>query len=199
MIHSEYENVLQALVRPLRQQMREVGMTQGQLADQIGYDRSTVCRALSGRVLPSRQVIERIVQALDVDADRTRHRWAHADAIRRRTRRVQATGGPPRDLQSYSDLLRALRDLMRRSGLSQREIAQRSGRLPRATLGAMLRGERSCRRDVVILIVQSCGMTGDHLLAWESIWSRFGAPHQAERHRRRRMGMDQRRYAEYGL
>lgn len=198
MIDREYESVLRAMVRPLRQRMREQGLTQGQVACRIGYDRSTVSRALSGRMLPSREVITRIVRVLDTDAEHTRRRWAHADAIRRRTRQVQAAGGPPSDLRSYTDLLKALRDLLEQHGISQREIARRSRDLPRATLGAMLRGERSIQRRNLISLVQICGVTGEPLHAWEDAWYRYGAPDQAERHRRRRAGWDRRRHAEYG-
>jgi transcriptional regulator with XRE-family HTH domain len=161
-------------------------------------DRSRVSRALSGREVPPRDLIERIAAALGDDIGETRRRWDHADIVRRQARACRAGGGPPDGLDRYTDLLQALRDLLRGRGISQRQLVQRdqSGRLRRSTVGAVLRGERTAQRTVVIAIVRACGVSDTAAAAWATAWWRLGRPHQQEQHRRRREGYERRAYAE---
>lgn len=88
-------------------------------------------------------------------------------------------GRPPGDLARYTDLLDALRDLLRRCRMSQREVVRRdrTGVLRRSTLGAVLRGERPARRDVVIAIVRACGLGESAVAGWHTAWSRLGQPY----------------------
>jgi transcriptional regulator with XRE-family HTH domain len=195
---------VQTLVTPLRDRMEASGLSQAQLARTLCWDRSRVSRALSGRETPSRQLIEGIAEMLGADVDETRQQWLEADRIRRRARTDRVTrteraaiGGPPDDLVSYADLLRALGDLVRGSGLSQRQVVLRdhSCTLRRSTVGAVLRGQRSASRDVVIAIVRACGVDDDSCVAaWEAAWQRFGRPHRDEQHHRQVTGYRQRQY-----
>ena len=185
---AECAPVLRALVRPLHDQMEEQGLSQARLGIQLGCDRSRVSRALSGREVPPLHLVEQIAEALGADVDQARRRWIHADAIRRKTRACEAGGGPPDGLYTYTDLLRALRDLMRGRGVTQRELTRRDHRLRRSTVGAVLRGERAARPGMVIAIVRACGVNDAPEQAWATAWWRLGQPHQEERRRRRWQG-----------
>jgi hypothetical protein len=152
---------------------------------------------MSGREVPSLHLIDRVAELLGADADETRSRWQVVDRIRRRARAERTGGGPSDDLGSYADLLRALGDLIRDRGLSQRDLVQRdqSYTLRRSTVGAVLRGQRSASRDVVIAIVRACGV-GDPAcrMAWDDAWQRLGRPHRQEQHERQVTGYRQCRY-----
>ncbi len=100
------------------------------------------------------------------------------------------SASPPPGVVAYADLLRALRDLLRARGISQRELARRDHRLNRSTVGAVLRGERSARLDMVIAIVRACGASAEAEDVWASTWWDTGRPHQIEQHRRRRDGYE---------
>lgn len=186
------------LAAPLRAQLAARGMTQAHLASRLWCDRSRVSRALSGREMPSRDLVERISEHLGADVDATRRRWQEVDRIRRQIRGERAEGGwPPEDLGSYADLLRALAGLVRERGLSQRELIRRdrSCTLRRSTVGAVLRGQRSASRDVVSAMVRACGVDDPECLAaWDEAWQRLGRPHRQEQHDRQVAGYRQRRY-----
>lgn len=186
---------LWSLVKPMRVQMREQGLSQAQLAIRLDRDRSRVSRALSGRELPPRHLIMQIAQTLGTDTDTAERRWAR-NAARQRNARTRAAaaspagGGPPPGIRTYADLLRALRDLLRARGISQRELTRRDQRLSRSTVGAVLRAERSARLDMVIAMVRACGASAEAEQAWAYAWRATGHPHQIEQHRRRREGYE---------
>ncbi|WP_405149101.1 helix-turn-helix transcriptional regulator [Sphaerisporangium sp. NBC_01403] len=193
---AEYEPVLRAMVTPLRERLKASGMSHARLGILIRYERSRVSRALSGREVPPRHRIEQIAQVLGADVDLAMRRWKAADALRRKGRVSKAGGGPPNGIASYTDFLSALRDLLSQHGISQRKLAHDSnGRLRRSTVGAVLRGERSARPEMVAAIVQACGEGEAAMAAWDALWWRYGRPHQEEQHRRRREGYDMRTYA----
>jgi transcriptional regulator with XRE-family HTH domain len=183
----ECAQALADLVGPLRARMREQGLSQAQIAIRLGRDRSRVSRALSAGEVPPRQLIDDIARLVGADPTETSGRWARADALRHKARALAAGGGPPAGLTSYPDLLGALRELLRARGISQRDLAQRAG-LPRSTIGAALRGERSAQHHVVVAIVRACGVTTDAEHAWSATWWRLGSPHQQERRRNRYEG-----------
>lgn len=49
--------------------------------------------------------------------------------------------------------------------------------LKRSTVGAVLRGERPARRDVVIAIVHACGLGNIVVAEWDAAWRRLGQPY----------------------
>jgi transcriptional regulator with XRE-family HTH domain len=135
---------LETLAVPLRDQLAARGLSQTRLAMELWCDRSRVSRALSGREVPSRQLIEGIAELLGADVDETRRRWHEADRIRRRARtsgrRASDDLQPRRSPCALGDLIRvvgcpaaagragqAARCGGRRSGLS----CAGSGRRPR--------------------------------------------------------------------
>ena len=103
----------------------------------------------------------------------------------RRQAAHNGSGPTPGDLAHYSDLLHALRDLLRRRcRLSQREVVRRdhTGVLKRSTVGAVLRGERPARRDVVIAIVHARGLGNSVVAEWDAAWRLLGQPYLEARH-----------------
>jgi transcriptional regulator with XRE-family HTH domain len=190
--------VLRALVRPLRRRMEELELSQGQVALKARCDRSRVSRVLSGRELPPLQLTLRVAAVLGVDTNKVRRRWARADSIRRREEMCRKGGGPPQDMLTYQDLLTALRNLLAGYGISQRELVRRdcTGTLTRSTVGAVLRGERSARREVVAAMVAACGVSQAAASAWQEAWHRIGLPHQRRVHQRRCEGYEIRQAAE---
>lgn len=185
---------LWSLVKPMRVAMRDQGLSQAQLAIRLGCDSSRVSRALSARELPPRHLILQIAETLGADADAAERRWARNRArirnARARSAAAAAGGGPLTWPDAYDGFLRDLRDLLRENGIPQRELTRRDHRLKRSTVGAVLRGDRSARLDVVIAIARACGVSQDAEQAWTAAWWRDGHPHQADQHRRRREGYE---------
>jgi transcriptional regulator with XRE-family HTH domain len=187
-------SALHELRTPLHEQMAAKRVSQSQLARQVLCDRSRISRALSGREVPSRELVERIAGQLGVGVGETRRRWQEVDRIRRRAR---GEGGPPEDLCSYADLIGALSHLIQGRDLSHRELIRRdrSHTLRRSTVGAVLRGQRSASRDVVSAIVRACGVDDPVCqAAWDDAWQRLGRSHRQEQHDRQVSGYRQRRY-----
>lgn len=172
---SRWAPVVQSMVETLRTRLQERGLTQGQVALRINCHPSTVSRALSGGSIPPRDMTRRIADLLEVDVSAL---MAEADMIRRHGRTSRADGFPPDGLASYTDLLAALRDLLAARDLSHRELVQRdrSEVLRRSTVGAVLRGERSGRQDIVLAIVRACGVSTAATEAWDAAWREVGQP-----------------------
>lgn len=183
-----YDPELWALVAPLRAAMTAQGITYGQLGYRLGRDRSRASRALSGRVLPTRDRVVQLARILGVDETAVRHQWDRAalrmcDPCARRDARV-AGGAPPSRLASHEDVMRALRDLLKDRGISQRELERLDSELCRSTVGAMLRGARGASLYQVAAIVRACGVSGPAASAWEAAWRQYCLPDLAERQRR---------------
>lgn len=115
------ERILRAMARPLLRRMAAYDWTQealgerlrkrqAQIGGRLGCDRSRVSRALGGKEIPSRRLIEQIALILDAHAverglqfgpltEPTMRRWQEADNARRAAARRAAgrrAPGPPR-------------------------------------------------------------------------------------------------------
>jgi transcriptional regulator with XRE-family HTH domain len=182
----------------MRQRMAEDGCSHAQLALRIPWDRSSVTRALSGARVPTLKLAVAIATALKMDIDAVERAWMGADAARRRAQMFVAEGGPPGDLRDYADLRRALRDLLARCGMSQRELVVRdqTGMLTRSTVGAVLRGDRSAGSWVLDAIVRGCGVSETAAAAWRQAWARFGEPFRVGRLESRLDGFKRKRFAD---
>lgn len=183
----DYAPALRALVHPLRQRMIELGWSQAQVAIRLGCDRSRVSRALSGREVPPLDRVEQLAGVLGADVAEARGRWREVVALRRRATAGGAPGAPPYDLRSYAEFIAALRELLRRRAMSQREAVRRdrSRILAPSTVSAVLRGERSARRDVTQALVRACGVSEEAAAAWDLAWCRLALPHRDQLHQRR--------------
>lgn len=197
----DYAPVLRALVRPLRQRMTNLGLSHAQVAIRLGCDRSRISRALSGREIPPLERVERLAEVLGVDVVKSRRRWRHAVELQRKTGRGQCEGAPSGDLRSYGEFLAAMGELLLSRDMSQREAIRRdtSGVLTPSTLSAVLRGERSARRDVTQALVRACGVSEEAAAAWDLTWHRFALPHRAQLHARRAAGLQYRRAMDHPL
>jgi lambda repressor-like predicted transcriptional regulator len=179
---------LWSLVKPMRVEMRERGLSVAKLARDLGYDRSWVSRALSARQLPPQHLIMQIAETLGTDVAAAERRWRRTNARQHNARARIAGGGPPPGLHTYQDLRQALHELLKVRGISQRELTRRDPQLRRSTVGAVLRGERSTGQGMVIAIVRACDVSEQAEQAWADAWRRLGLPHRLEQRRRRTDG-----------
>jgi Helix-turn-helix domain len=181
------DDALRALITWVHTRLDEQELSYTQLAREIRYDRSWISRALSGRRMPPWPLIEQIATRCDACGETARELWAAADTTRRRHLTRETEGHPPPDLDGYPEFCRALRDLVDRRGISQRELVRRdeTGLLRRSTVGAVLSMQRSARREVTIAIVRACGVRDAAIEHWAAAWDHLGRPN--------RQAMDQRR------
>jgi transcriptional regulator with XRE-family HTH domain len=173
-------------VTPLRARVKAEGLTHARLAAAIRYHRSSVSRALSGRDLPTLDIVRRIAQVVGEDVEMTTARWIRARRLKEtalRTEHARRDSGAPPKVDSYDSMITALRQLVQQRRLSLRALvaADSSGRLRYSTVGAALRGTRSMRLDTMMAIVRACGVSSDAAAEWQTIWLRLGAPHRAAR------------------
>lgn len=176
-----------ALITWLRDMLDEHGRSYASLADEIRYDQSWVSRALSGRVMPPQPLILLVAEKCGASADTAKRLWAAADANRRQRPAREADGHPPVDLADYPAFVVALRDLLDRRGISQRELVRRdqSGLLRRSTVGTHLRLERPLSRDVTLAMVRACGAAKAAVAKWTDMWDQLGWPNLANSVRQR--------------
>lgn len=181
------DDALRALLAWVRTRLDDQELSYAQLAREIPCDRSRISRALSGQRIPPWPLIERIATRCGACGETARELWAAADAIRPNYLR-ETEGHPPPDLDNYPELVSALRDLMDRRGISQRELVRRdkTGWLRRSTVGAVLRMERSAGPDVTIAIVRACGVSDAAVDHWAAAWDQLGRPNRQAMDRQRR-------------
>ncbi|MFD3972179.1 helix-turn-helix domain-containing protein [Streptomyces cyaneofuscatus] len=183
----DWRPVNDALIELLECRRLERRLTYGQLAVLIKRDSSTVSRALSGRKIPSRAVVQLMARSLHMDEATVMAIRDEAAAIKRESQALRAAGGPPDGMKTHGDFLNALGELIRGANLSQREIGLKSyGELKRSTIGAALRGERSASLSLVMSIVQICEVRHpDAVSAWEKAWYDLAYPDRERRRQRR--------------
>jgi len=179
------DDALRALIEWMRTRLDEQGLVYAQLAKEIGYDRSSISRALSGQRMPSWPMIEGIATRCGSSGEMAQELWEAARASQRRHLTRETEGYPPPDIDGYPGFCGALRDLLDRRGISHRELCRRDKTLRRSTVGAVLRMERSAQRDVTIAIVRACGVSDAALKEWAAAWNRLAAQTWQEMERRR--------------
>ena len=210
----EGQQIVQAMVRDLRDRSREVGWMDNALARRLQRDRSRISHALapSGEELPPRRLIQSIASVLDARAEEkglslrpltglTMRRWDRAEQIRssaeereRQERRRRATakrieGAPPASMETYQDLLDALNALVTARFGSQRAMC-RAWRLGRPAVSAALGDRRSLSADLMNKILRACGVRGTDQQAWQDAWRRLAEPRQQAALERQRAGYD---------
>jgi hypothetical protein len=206
------QRIVQLMTRDLRDRMGVYHWTHSALADRLGWERSRISHALArgGEELPPKRLIQSIANALDAQAtvqgrplppltERTMRLWQQAHQIssiaqkrerleRRRTTANLIEGAPPA-METYRDLLHALNDLVVARFGSQRAMC-RAWRLKRQTVNAALSDRRSLRLDLMVSILQVCGVRGGDLEAWQAAWRRLAEPRQQAALERQRAGYD---------
>ncbi|MFI0777322.1 helix-turn-helix domain-containing protein [Streptomyces sp. NPDC021212] len=161
---------LAAQLRDLR--ARRGNPTYESLGRMAGMSQATISRMLSGRVLPSWDVVALFIRALDREADVGPWRRQYSAALaereeKREEARLRLELSSPQEssqlLAAATDLSgfqRALRELIRESGLSLREAAVQAG-VARSTVSDALNGTRVPSRDVVAALARACGHPSD--------------------------------------
>lgn len=182
------DDALRALITWVDTHLYKQELSDTQLARKIPYDRSQVTRALSGKCMPPWPMIEWITTKCDASGETARKLWVAADTARRMHLARDAEGYPPPGLDDYPAFCRALRELVEKRKISQRELVRQdeTGLLRRSTVGAVLRMQRSARRDITIAIVRACGVSDAAVDSWAAAWDRLARPYREAMERRRR-------------
>jgi hypothetical protein len=169
---------LGSLVRWVHDRLDETGTTYEQIASDMAYSRSWVSRALCGRRLPPWQLIETVAVRCKAPSDEARKLYEAAEAAQRRRQDRRVVTSPPSDIDSWKSMYDALGALIARTVGSHRKLVLRdaSGQLTRATIGAILRYERSLSYDVLIQVLTVCGVNDKEREAWMDAWERYGKP-----------------------
>lgn len=180
---ASWEPIVRALVGRLDGHRRRRGLTYQQLARRIDRHPSTVSRLFAVKHFPARETVRRVAHVVGADTTAAMRLWEKAAAARQASRQCRAEGGPPDGLSTAADFRHALQALLASRGLTHRELARRdtTGLLKRSTVGAVLRGERGAREDVVMAIVDACGASSEARDAWQDAWRDLARPDRVAR------------------
>jgi hypothetical protein len=167
---------LGTLVRWVHARLDENGVTYDEIAHDLTYSRSWVSRGSCGRRLPPWELVEAVASRCGASRTDARKLWEAADASQRRRRVRVAAGTPPEGITSWQGMYDALGDLIAGRAGSQRALVRRdkSGQLRRATVGAIVRHDRSLSYDVLIQILAACEVTSSEKEKWLDTWQRWG-------------------------
>ncbi|MFD9575921.1 helix-turn-helix domain-containing protein [Streptomyces sp. NPDC059982] len=185
---------MEALALWLRAQRQRAGLTYAAMAEHIHYDftASMLSRAASGKTVPTRQAVEAFARACDADQAEARRLWKAARAAEHTRRRragefedladkVVQVYSHPKVIETVGELRRAMVHLRARDGQpSLAELQRRAGqgpdgrdRLPKSSLGAVLRGDAVPTRGHVVAFAQALGMSRRKVAQWGSAWDRI--------------------------
>lgn len=161
------------------------GLSFGELAALTFISKSSLHRATQGFEMPSRQVFEAFVRGCGSDLKTADEEWRKAESVNSLFGFTTVSIHPD-DVTTHNELRRALGRLMKRKGLTLRQIEkmaeQRSVKLRRSTLGDALSGRQNFSRSSTSKLARTCGETESSVQAWDEAWDR------AERDRRSRNG-----------
>ncbi|MGW7317392.1 helix-turn-helix domain-containing protein [Streptomyces sp. NPDC054865] len=187
---------LEALALWLRAQRRRAALTYAAMSQRINYDftASMLSRAASGKTVPTWQVVEAFARACDVDSTEGRRLWKAARAAKEHTRRRRAAefedladkvyqaNAHPKVVETVGELRRAMVHLRARDGQpSLAELQRRAGRvsdggkhrLPKSSIGAVLRGDAVPTRGHVVAFTRALGMSRRKVVEWGRAWDRI--------------------------
>ncbi|MGW2305874.1 helix-turn-helix domain-containing protein [Streptomyces sp. NPDC001809] len=185
---------LEALALWLRAQRRRAGITYAVMAQRINHEftASILSRAASGNGIPTRQVVEAYARACDAEPADARRLWKAARYAEQAQRRQGAEDfhdladklgqalSHPKLIETEGQLRRAMVQLRARDGQpSLAELQQRAGldcegrhRLPKSSLGAVLRGVAVPTRQHVVAFAETMGVSRRKVEEWERAWDR---------------------------
>ncbi|WP_433272724.1 helix-turn-helix domain-containing protein [Actinosynnema sp. CS-041913] len=173
------------------------GLTYDEMSAKVGVHKSTLSRAASGTTFPDYRHVEAYARACGADVHEARGRWATAQ---RRIFQASRAGGGRVDFRAprpdlvvdAAELREAMRLLYQQSGLSFRDVEQKSRELQtergggyavaRSTLYEVLAGRARPTRRVVMALVEACGVRNEELTVWESAWERVKRQEQRRDH-----------------
>ncbi|MFI9276053.1 helix-turn-helix domain-containing protein [Kitasatospora sp. NPDC052896] len=187
---------LEALALWLREQRRRAQLTYAAMATITSYSTSMLSRAAGGRTVPSWRIVEEFTKACRGDLAEAKQRWRKARWAEQKRRRArggdlaQAVGDlyshrlvHPEIIETFAQLSRAMIELRAKYGqLSDTELQRLAGltpdgehRLPRSSLGAILRGEILPLRRHVTAFTEALGLPPRVVTQWEEAWERARA------------------------
>ncbi|MGI5451328.1 helix-turn-helix domain-containing protein [Streptomyces sp. CA-243310] len=185
---------MEALALWLRAQRRRAALTYAAMAQHINYDftASMLSRAAGGKTVPTWQVVEAFARACQGDAAEGRRLWKAARAAEHTRRRragefedladkVVQVYSHPKVIETVGELRRAMVHLRARDGQpSLAQLQQRAGqnqdgrhRLPKSSLGAVLRGDAVPTRGHVVAFAHALGMSRRKTEEWGKAWDRI--------------------------
>ncbi|MER6393674.1 helix-turn-helix transcriptional regulator [Streptomyces sp. NPDC001523] len=185
---------MEALALWLRAQRRRAALTYAAMAQHINYDftASMLSRAAGGKTVPTLQVVEAFARACQVDPTEGRRLWKAARAAEHTRRRragefedladkVVQVYSHPKVIETVGELRRAMVHLRARDGQpSLAELQRRAGqaqdgrhRLPKSSLGAVLRGDAVPTRGHVVAFAHALGMSRRKTAEWGNAWDRI--------------------------
>ncbi|MFJ4036236.1 hypothetical protein [Streptomyces griseoluteus] len=148
--------------------------------------KSSLQRATQGFEMPSRQVFEAFVRGCASDPKIAEGEWQRAKMMHHLFLGQRVSSLHPGDVTNHSELRQALEGLVKRQGLTLRQIEKlaerRNAKLRRSTLSDSLSGRQNFSLASVQELVRSCGEEENLVQAWGDAWRR------AESDRRGRKG-----------
>ncbi|MFF5282347.1 helix-turn-helix domain-containing protein [Streptomyces sp. NPDC013171] len=180
---------LRNLATWLRLGREAAGLTYGQLAARTDFSADTLARAASGHSVPQRlNVVTAYAQACGLSTKEAERLWklarrdeAHAQGVLKGHR----GGGHISVVKDFADLRSAIVDLYQDDGGPPlRSLDQRIGgvgRLPHSTVGRVLAGRSTPRRDFVLAFAEACGVRKTDLAEWAKAWDRADADRRTTR------------------
>lgn len=170
----------------LLEEKRRSGLSFGELAALTFVSKSSLQRATQGFELPSRQVFEAFIRGCASDPEIAERMWEAARMMNQVLLGQRISSIRPEDVENHAELRHALVCLVRRKGLTLRQIEKlaenRNVKLRRSTLSDSLSGRQNFSRVSVRELARSCGDTESLVQAWDEAWRR------AESDRRGRKG-----------
>lgn len=160
----------EALTRELKRLVDESGQSLRAVSRTLSFSPSTISRATSGKVFPSREIALAIARTTGGDADHVERLWTAADEERRAAMVV-----PPAAEGDERELLRmtaaALDDERRRRTLSLDKLATTSG-WSKSTLSPVFRGERVPDMSMLQDVLQAMGLSDAETGSWTARFAR---------------------------
>lgn len=183
---------MEALALWLRAQRRRAALTYAAMAQSINYDftASVLSRAAGGKSVPTLPVVEAFVRACQADAAEGRRLWKAARAAEHNRRRtgdfqdlaatIDQVFSHPKLIEDVRGLRRAMVHLRTLDGQpSLAELQRRARRtpdgkhrLPKSSLGAVLRGAAVPTRGHVVAFAEALGMSRRKVAEWGNAWDR---------------------------
>ncbi|OKJ52727.1 helix-turn-helix domain-containing protein [Streptomyces sp. CB02261] len=182
---------LEALALWLRAQRDREGITYAVMVRRINheYTASVFSRAASGQSVPTRQVVEAYARACNAEPAEARRLWKAARYAQRRqgddefqdlADKLGRALSHPKVIETEGQLRRAMVQLRARDGQpSLAELQKRAGltpdgrpRLPKSSLGAVLRGDAVPTRHHIIAFAEAMGLSRRKVEDWGKAWDR---------------------------